>query len=405
MPCFPLILALIAALYFVPVVQAQESVAPHGPAGTSTEAVGSPGPPEILNRVAPSLVQVLRAQTGTAEDSNGEGRGSGIAIPGGVISSDHVVGDADQVIVIASDGRRGSAKVVRRAPARDLVLLETNLKLPPVDLEAASDQQVGELLLVMGYPQPDILGDSVLTLTHGLASAIRRDQEGITYLQTDAAMDPGVSGGAVVNLRGHVVGVPSFGLQGDAGSGLNFAVGGEEIQALLQQQPIPPDIAGLVYAGDPHDLLPSDADIGPGWKVAPMTPETPTSSGSTPTARAATASVRLVSGDTVTLNGAFAELRPAVMLAQDAEHARWTWERAVRHPPAGFVRLSDPTLDATCRAYERIGADVTDVQVLCQEANVVVGVAVSGTPELALPDVALHAADLIRRRVRQSFDS
>jgi hypothetical protein len=136
-----------------------------------------------------------------------------------------------------------------------------------------------------------------------------------------------------------------------------------------------------------------------------MTPETPTSSGSTPTARAATASVRLVSGDTVTLNGAFAELRPAVMLAQDAEHARWTWERAVRHPPAGFVRLSDPTLDATCRAYERIGADVTDVQVLCQEANVVVGVAVSGTPELALPDVALHAADLIRRRVRQSFDS
>jgi trypsin-like peptidase len=283
--------------------------------------------------------------------------------------------------------------------------LETSLELPPVDVEAASDQHVGELLLVLGYPRSDILGDSVLTLTHGLVSAIRRDQEGITYLQTDAAMDPGVSGGAVVNMRGHVVGVPSFGLRGDAGSGLNFAVGGEEIQAVLHQQPPLPALVGLVYAGDPHDLLPSDADIGPGWKVAPLMPETSTSSGSTPTDRAATASVRIVSGDTVALSGPFAELRPAVMLAQDAQHARWTWERAVRHPPAGFVRLSDPTLDSTCRAYERIGADVTDVQVLCQEANVVVGVALTGTPELAKPDVALHAADLIKRRVRRSLGS
>jgi len=78
---------------------------------------------------------------------------------------------------------------------------------------------------------------------------------------------------------------------------------------------------------------------------------------------------------------------------------------AVRHPPAGFVRLSDPTLDSTCRAYERIGADVTDVQVLCQEANVVVGVALTGTPELAKPDVALHAANLIKKRVRGSNGS
>jgi S1-C subfamily serine protease len=51
-----------------------------------------------------------------------------------------------------------------------------------------------------------------VTLTHGMVSAVRRDQEGVTYLQTDAPMDPGTSGGAVVNMRGHVVGVPSFGL-------------------------------------------------------------------------------------------------------------------------------------------------------------------------------------------------
>jgi hypothetical protein len=400
MPCFFITMALIAALSFVPVVQAQESASLPGPAGTSTQIVATPGAPEIVNRIAPSVVQVLQEQAGGFEDSTGKGRGSGIAIVGGVISSDHVVGDVNQVVVIASDGRRGSATVARRAPARDLVLLETSLTLPPVEVEAASDQQAGEPLLVLGYPRPDILGDAALTLTHGLVSAVRRDQEGITYLQTDASMDPGVSGGAVVNMRGHVVGVPSFGQRSDAGSGLNFAVGGEEIQAMLQQQPLPSAVAGLAYAGDPHDLLPSDADIGPAWKVAPMTPGT--SSGSTPAERAATASERIVSGDPVTLSGPFAELRPAVMLAQDAQHARWTWERAVRHPPAGFVRLSDPTLGSTCRAYLRTGADVTDVQVLCQEANVVVGVALSGTPELAKPDLALHAADVITQRVRGS---
>ncbi len=400
MPCFFFTLALIAALSFVPVVQAQESATLPGPAGTSTEILGSPGAPEIVNRMAPSVVQVLQVQAGAFKDSTGEGRGSGIAVAGGVISSDHVVGDADQVVVIASDGRYGSATVARRAPARDLVLLETNLALPPVDVEAASDQRVGDPLLVLGYPRPDILGDAGVTVTHGLVSAVRRDQEGITYLQTDASMDPGVSGGAVVNMRGHVVGVPSFGLRSDAGSGLNFAIGGEEIQAVLQQQPLPSAFAGLVYAGDPHDLLPSDADIGPAWKVAPMTHET--SSGNTPAERAATASERMVSGDPITRSGPFAEVRADVMLAQDAQHARWTWERAVSHPPAGFVRLSDPTLGSTCRAYQRTGADVTDVRVLCQEANVVIGVAMSGTTELAKPDVALHAADVITQRVRGS---
>ncbi len=177
MPCFFFTLALIAALSFVPVVQAQESATLPGPAGTSTEILGSPGAPEIVNRMAPSVVQVLQVQAGAFKDSTGEGRGSGIAVAGGVISSDHVVGDADQVVVIASDGRYGSATVARRAPARDLVLLETNLALPPVDVEAASDQRVGDPLLVLGYPWPDILGDAALTLTHGLVSAVRRDQE------------------------------------------------------------------------------------------------------------------------------------------------------------------------------------------------------------------------------------
>jgi hypothetical protein len=393
MPGVSITLALIVALA-IPLVDVHRSGVSRGHGAISAEVVASSGPSEIVERIAPSVVQVLSAPTGAANDSIGAGRGSGIAVEGGVISSDHVVGDADQVVVVASDGRRGSATVVRRAPARDLVLLETSLALQPVALEAASNQHAGALLLVLGYPRPDLLGDAGLTLTHGLVSAVRHDQEGITYLQTDAPMDPGVSGGAVVNMRGHLVGVPSSGLQSDLGSGLSFAVGSEEIGALLQPPP-PTALPAREYVGDARDLLPGDADIGPPWKIAPVPP----GASNTPADGAVTASVRMVSGDPLAMGSPFAELRPAVMLVRDTQHAQWVWQRAIRHPPAGFVRLPDPALDPTCRAYQRTGAEITDVQVLCQEANVVVGVALSGTPDLARPDVAVRAANLIKARI------
>ncbi len=74
MPCFFFTLALVAALSFVPVVQAQESATLPGPAGSSAEILASPGAPEIVSRMAPSVVQVLQVQAGAFEDSTGEGR-------------------------------------------------------------------------------------------------------------------------------------------------------------------------------------------------------------------------------------------------------------------------------------------------------------------------------------------
>jgi hypothetical protein len=319
-------------------------------------------------------------------------------VAGGIITSDQVVGVADQVIVLAYNGRRGMATVARRAPAHDLVLLETDLALPPANVGTASDQRLGELVLVLGYPRPDALGDATVTVTHGVISAVRQDQEGVIYLQTDAPMDPGFAGGAVVNLRGQVIGVPSFVQDSGTSSGLNFAVGGEEVRALLQQ---PSSVAptGITYRGDPRDLLPGPADVGLEWKAAPIAPDA--ASAYAPAAAATTASERLVRGDPNLPSGPFAELRPAVMLAQDAVHAQWTWERALRHPPAGFVRLADPSIESTCHTYQRTGADVTDVQVLCQEENVVVGLLLSGTPELVASEIAVDAADLMTRHIRE----
>src|SRR4051794_28350773 len=87
--------------------------------------------------------------------------------------------------------------------------LVSDLSLPAAQLESAADQRPGETVLVVVYPWPDTLGGTAVTLTHGLNVTLRKDQEGVTYLQTDGPMDPGVSGGVVVNLRGHLVGIPS----------------------------------------------------------------------------------------------------------------------------------------------------------------------------------------------------
>ncbi len=381
-------LALSGLLFVAPAAAAQKLPSTQAALPTTPST-----PAEILDRIAPSIVQVLPQVTTGSESSAAVG--SGVAVVGGIVSTDNVVADGGQAVVVANDGRRSTATVIRRSPMRDLVLLTTDLALPPADLEASSNQHPGDTVLVIGYPRPDALGDATVTVTHGLISALRRDQEGITYVQTDAPMDPGVAGGALVNLRGQLIGVPSF--SSGQSPGLNFGVGSEEVQALLQQAPTPPS-SEATYDGDPHDLLPTPPDLGPAWQTAPQEPGAPTSDRTT--AGSPAASVRLERGDATAVAGPFGELRAVALIAPDAEHAQWAWERALRQPPAGFVRLPNPASSSTCHLYQRTGRDVTDVQVVCRESNVVIGVTLSGTSDVATAETAVHAASVTIRRVQ-----
>jgi S1-C subfamily serine protease len=381
-------IALSGLLFVAPAAAAQKSPSPQAALPTTPST-----PAEILDQVAPSIVQVLSPAAGGSETSAAVG--SGVAVVGGIVTTDNLIADAGRAVVVASDGRRSTATVIRRSPMRDLVLLATDLTLPPADLEAASNQRPGDTVLVIGYPRPDAFGDAAVTVTHGLISALRRDQEGVTYLQTDAPMDPGVAGGALVNLRGHLIGVPSF--SSDQSPGLNFGMGAEEVQALLQQAPTAPSSVAT-YDGDPHGLLPTPPDLGPAWQAAPQEPGAPTSNQGT--AGALAASVRLVTGDASAAAGPFGELRAVALIAPDAEHAQWAWERALRQPPAGFVRFPDPAPGSTCHLYQRTGRDVTDVQVVCRESNVVIGVTLSGTSDVATAVIAVHAASVMIQRVQ-----
>ena len=178
---------------------------------------------DVAERVSLSVVQV-RVPGVT---------GSGVAIPEGILTNAHVVEGAQTAELLLSDGRRVAALVVRRDPTADLALLTTSERLPALGLATAAAQRQGDQVLVLGYPA-GIGGQA--TLTTGIISATRREGE-VVYIQTDAAINHGNSGGALVNMQGHLIGLPTFFLRDN--QNLGFAVAGETISEFLAGRVLP----------------------------------------------------------------------------------------------------------------------------------------------------------------------
>jgi serine protease DegQ len=172
-------------------------------ASTGAQAAATNDIPGIVRRVEPSVVTISRDQ----------GTGSGVvwSKDGVVVTNAHVVGDVRTVEVAFFDGRRAGGRVRATDPDTDLAVVDVERK----DLQPATFQErlpaVGELAVAMGSP----LGFQN-TITAGIISGLHREipgsaEQGIRSLvdlvQTDAAISPGNSGGALVNGRGEVVGI------------------------------------------------------------------------------------------------------------------------------------------------------------------------------------------------------
>jgi serine protease DegS len=157
--------------------------------------------------------------------------GSGVIIDtaGHIITNNHVIANADTINVQLADGRVTRASVVGRDPDTDLAILSIKLKDPPVmPLGRSNELQVGDAVLAIGDP----LGLSQ-TVTHGIVSATGRSQLGVAtfenVIQTDAAINAGNSGGALVNERGELVGINTAVLNKTGGGsisveGIGFAI-------------------------------------------------------------------------------------------------------------------------------------------------------------------------------------
>ena len=163
-----------------------------------------------------------------------QGLGSGVIVQRAgnkvyVLSNDHVVGDADEINVTLHDGRRFKADLVGKDDKRDLalVMFETGDSVPVAELGDSDLLQVGDWALAVGNP----FGFQS-TVTAGIISAVGRQSApgarvgGYTdYIQTDAAINQGNSGGALVNIHGEVVGINTWIASPSGGNiGLGFAI-------------------------------------------------------------------------------------------------------------------------------------------------------------------------------------
>ena len=167
--------------------------------------------------------------------TTGRGRASGTAFvvhaDGLLVTALHVVEEAQEVSVTFPGGPTVAADVVGADGESDLAVL----RVPRAGLQALrlADPQmvrVGEEVLVVGYPLAGILGAYDVTVTRGIVSAIRIN---LGLIQVDAAMNPGVSGRPVLNVRGEVVGVATLRLR--TGQQVNFAVPTTFVSRIVQR--------------------------------------------------------------------------------------------------------------------------------------------------------------------------
>ena len=230
-----------------------------GAIGTGVQ-YGPPSFADLAERVEPAVVSIavtgktkagtqmsgqapndffryFREQMSQAErEFNGVGSGFVISADGYVVTNNHVVERASEIEVVLQDGERYSASVVGLDPKTDLALLkvDTDDTLPFVALGDSDSARVGEWVVAVGNPFG--LGG---TVTVGIVSALGRDINSgpyDDYLQIDAPINRGNSGGPLFNNRGEVIGVNSAIYSPPGGSvGIGFAIPSNLVKEIVAE--------------------------------------------------------------------------------------------------------------------------------------------------------------------------
>lgn len=173
--------------------------------------------------------------------------GTGFIIkPSGVIvTNQHVVANAEKIVVTLADGTDLPGELVGEDATTDIAILKVNRTgLPVVKLGTSTDLLIGEWVVALGNPYGYLLGNAEPTVTVGVVSATHRnilpsgDQPGLylDMIQTDAAINPGNSGGPLTNALGEVIGVNSSIFSAGGGSiGLGFAIPIERVARVAEE--------------------------------------------------------------------------------------------------------------------------------------------------------------------------
>ena len=166
-----------------------------------------------------------------------QGLGSGVIVSndGYIVTNNHVVEQADELMVLLGDKRKFPAKLIGTDPKTDLAVIKIDATgLPTLPWGNSITLEVGELVLAVGNP----FGLNQ-TVTMGIISAVGRANVGIVdyenFIQTDAAINPGNSGGALVNLQGQLIGINTAIFSRTGGyMGIGFAIPSQMVKHVMQ---------------------------------------------------------------------------------------------------------------------------------------------------------------------------
>lgn len=227
-----------------PAPSAPAAIPAAAPAAQSAEGDG------VLARTLPAVVVV----------ETPAGRGSGFFVDRErLLTNAHVLGGAAYATVRTHDGEKLEGWLERKDADCDLAVLKVQGRREDAALELGSAEKlhIGQELLAVGTP----LGLLQNTVTRGILGGLRRSGSAL-LLQTDAALNPGNSGGPLLDRGGRVVGISTAGFRGHPG--LNFAVAADHARALLEGRPTALPAGFLPASGEALSDLrppgPSEAD-------------------------------------------------------------------------------------------------------------------------------------------------
>lgn len=254
-------LTLAAAPHVIPYIfhlEVQEPPAPLTP--THDTEPESPGvPPDVaavtmdleeavkavVREVGPSVMAVINRRTVTdlwGRSYTQDGQGSGVVIDtaGHVVTNYHVIEGATDVIVEDYDGVEHRAEVVGTDPATDLAVLRIEgAGLNPVPFADSDDIEPGQLAVAIGNPLGREFARSV---TLGIVSGVRASMYGqgthqrvFQLIQTDASINPGNSGGALLDSRGHLIGINTLKFASADVEGMGFAIPSNTVLRIVRQ--------------------------------------------------------------------------------------------------------------------------------------------------------------------------
>ena len=205
---------------------------PAGP--TTTIPAGAP------EQSAAQLVANHRTAVVRIDTTGGCGSGSILNSDGYVMTNAHVVDGYNEAVVTLDDGRRLAGTVVAADSTQDLALL----KLPSgtydfLAIRPSGEVPIGGEVALLGFPSTlsDTFGSAYcsveITLTRGLVST-RTSFDGLPYLQTDAAVNPGNSGGAALDLTGALIGIPTSRLTGSRAQNTNYLIPSDRFRPIVE---------------------------------------------------------------------------------------------------------------------------------------------------------------------------